>query len=30
MGRTTLNIIGDASCAVGVNTWEGNKEKKNA
>ena len=30
MGRTTLNIIGDASCAVCVNTWEGNKEKKNA
>ena len=30
MGRTTLNIIGDASCAVCVNTWEGNKEKKTA
>ena len=24
MGRTTLNIIGDASCAVCVNEWEGN------
>lgn len=23
MGRTTLNIIGDASCAVCVNSWEG-------
>ncbi len=23
MGRTTLNIIGDASCAVCVNQWEG-------
>lgn len=23
MGRTTLNIIGDASCAVCVNAWEG-------
>ena len=30
MGRTTLNIIGDASCAVCVNSWEGSKEKQNA
>ena len=28
MGRTTLNIIGDASCAVCVNTWEGSKAPK--
>ena len=28
MGRTTLNIIGDASCALCVNTWVGGKEKK--
>ena len=27
MGRTTLNIIGDASCAVCVNHWEGNTNK---
>ncbi len=27
MGRTALNVIGDASCAVCVNTWEGNKKK---
>ena len=26
MGRTALNIVGDASCAVCVNTWEGNKK----
>ena len=26
MGRTTLNIIGDASCAVCVNTWESDKK----
>ena len=26
MGRTTLNIIGDASCAVCVNQWEGNAQ----
>ena len=25
MGRTTLNIIGDASCAVCVNAWESDK-----
>ena len=25
MGRTTLNIIGDASCAVCVNHWEASK-----
>ena len=30
MGRTTLNIIGDASCAVCVNHWESKKESKNA
>ena len=32
MGRTTLNIIGDASCAVCVNAWEGAapKGKQNA
>ena len=30
MGRTTLNIIGDASCAVCVNAWEGNKAEKKA
>ena len=30
MGRTTLNIIGDASCAVCVNTWEGEKKAKEA
>ena len=29
MGRTTLNIIGDASCAVCVNHWESKKESKN-
>ena len=23
MGRTSLNVIGDASCAVCVNHWEG-------
>ena len=23
MGRTSLNVIGDASCAVFVNHWEG-------
>ncbi len=28
MGRTTLNIIGDASCAVCVNHWEAKKEPK--
>ena len=28
MGRTTLNIIGDASCALSVNTWVGAQEKK--
>ncbi len=22
MGRTALNVVGDASCAVCVNTWE--------
>lgn len=26
MGRTTLNIVGDASCAVCVNTWEAEKK----
>ena len=30
MGRTTLNIIGDASCAVCVNHWESKKDSKNA
>ena len=30
MGRTTLNIIGDASCAVCVNTWESKNEDKQA
>ncbi len=32
MGRTTLNIIGDASCAVCVNAWEGSapQQKQNA
>ncbi len=25
MGRTALNVIGDASCAVCVQAWEGNK-----
>ncbi|MBQ3724166.1 MAG: cation:dicarboxylase symporter family transporter, partial [Oscillospiraceae bacterium] len=24
MGRTALNVVGDASCAVCVNHWEGN------
>ena len=28
MGRTTLNIIGDASCALCVNTWVNKKAKK--
>ena len=28
MGRTTLNIIGDASCAICVNAWEGAKNEK--
>ncbi len=28
MGRTPLNIIGDASCAVCVNYWEAKKEPK--
>ena len=28
MGRTALNIIGDASCAVCVNSWEGNDALK--
>ena len=30
MGRTTLNIIGDASCAVCVNAWEADGGKKAA
>ena len=30
MGRTTLNIIGDASCAVCVNAWEADSGKKAA
>ena len=30
MGRTTLNIVGDASCAVCVNKWVGKKEEKAA
>ncbi len=30
MGRTTLNIIGDASCAVCVNTWEASDKGKKA
>ena len=25
MGRTALNVIGDASCAVCVQAWEGDK-----
>ena len=29
MGRTTMNIVGDASCAVCVNHWE-SKEKQSA
>ncbi len=28
MGRTALNIVGDASCAVCVNNWESKKAKK--
>ena len=27
MGRTCLNIVGDASCAICVNYWEGNAKK---
>jgi Na+/H+-dicarboxylate symporter len=30
MGRTTLNIVGDASCAVCVDYWENKKGKKAA
>ena len=30
MGRTTLNIIGDASCAVCVNAWEADDGEKKA
>ena len=30
MGRTTLNIIGDASCALCVNTWVTKKDKQKA
>ena len=30
MGRTTLNIIGDASCALCVNNWVSKKEEKTA
>ena len=30
MGRTTLNIIGDASCAVCVNAWESDNGGKKA
>ena len=30
MGRTTLNIIGDASCAVCVNAWEADSGKNAA
>jgi len=30
MGRTTLNIIGDASCALCVNTWVTKKDKQEA
>lgn len=30
MGRTTLNIVGDASCAVIVSNWERKKEAKKA
>ena len=26
-GRTSLNVIGDASCAICVNYWEGNAKK---
>lgn len=29
MGRTTLNVIGDASCAVCINHWEKNKLNSN-
>ena len=25
MGRTALNVVGDASCAVCVHAWEGSK-----
>lgn len=30
MGRTTLNIVGDASCAICVTQWEANKMAKKA
>ena len=30
MGRTSLNVIGDASCAVCVNHWEGRTAEKAA
>jgi len=30
MGRTALNVVGDASCAVCVHTWESEKEKQTA
>ena len=30
MGRTSLNVIGDASCAICVNYWEGNAKKATA
>ena len=30
MGRTTLNIIGDASCALCVNNWVSKKDKQTA
>ena len=29
MGRTTMNIVGDASCAICVNYWE-HEAKKDA
>ena len=28
MGRTTVNITGDASCAIVVSAWERRKQKK--
>ncbi len=30
MGRTTLNIVGDASCAIVVSNWERKKQEKQA
>ena len=28
MGRTTLNIVGDASCAIVVSNWERKKQER--